>query len=68
MEQPHIFISVDGVNINATHFAKFATVDEAVAAFKKDGILKEHGKSTDWAEAVYVRCREATIPPKTKKK
>lgn len=64
--EPIINIMVDGININATHFAKFATVDEAVAAFESDGILKAHNKSKDWAEAIYVRCRETVTPSETK--
>lgn len=55
-----INVMVDGINVNATHFAQFG-LDEAVDKMLADGFVP--GGNRDWAEGVYVRCREAVMPP-----
>jgi len=47
-----VFVKVDGISVNATHYTRWKKED-AVKAMEADGVFKTHGKNADWAGKVY---------------
>lgn len=63
----NVIVKVDGVGINATHYAGMKKED-AVKAMEKDKILETHNRDAKWAAIVYDHAVKAVADDKEKQK
>lgn len=61
----NVIVQVDGIGINATHFAAMKKED-AVKEMEVGNILKTHGKDAKWAATVYDHAVKAVADAKAK--
>lgn len=74
MESNQVNVMVDGININASHFAKMdkkaAVADMTLNSKEKGkeamGVATAHGKDAAWAGKAHDLCVEALNPKEAK--